>query len=181
MTLLTAKIIISGIYLHFDKVKLPSMNIAMAEEKVDKTVINKTDAKQSDGDLTVKLTNLKKKEQELKEKEAALQKKELELAPLQAEVDAKIAQLNELQVKLTAMAKEIAEKEQGFKDEKINHLVTLYSAMDSSKAAKIMDKLNIDTVVRILANMKGKSAGQILASMNADKGATISEKLSNLE
>jgi len=188
IVLLVVKIFVSGLYLHFDKLKVPVMDIAMAEENSGKQAIAKeadtkqTETKQPAGaDLAATTASLKKKEQELKEREAAVLKKEQELAPLQAEVDAKIEQLNELQVTLTAMAKEIAEKEQGLKDEKINHLVTLYSAMDASKAAKIMDKLNLDTVVKILANMKGKSAGQILAAMSVDKGAVISEKLSNLE
>jgi len=182
MALLVAKIIISGLYLHFDSVKLPVINIAMAEENSGKqTDAKQAETKQPDSDLNAKMTSLKKKEQELKDREATLQRKEQELAPLQADVDAKIAQLNELQVKLTAMAKEIAEKEQGLKDEKINHLVTLYSSMDASKAAAILDKLNLDTVVRILANMKGKSAGQIMAAMNAEKGAVISESLSKMD
>jgi flagellar motility protein MotE (MotC chaperone) len=179
---LVAKIIINGLYLHFDSSKLQGVNIAMAQETGDKkTDVKATDIKSSGVDLNVNQASLKKKELELKEREAAVQRKEQELAPLQAEVDAKIEQLNELQVKLTAMAKELAEKEQAGKDEKITHLVSLYSAMDAAKAAKIMDKLNTDIVVRILANMKGKSAGQILAAMSADKGAIISESLSKTE
>ena len=188
ITLLAAKIIVSGLYLHFNALKLPETKIAMAEESSTKQTAAKgaettqADSKQSAAaDMTVTMANLKKKEQELKEREAAVLKKEQELAPLQAEVDAKIEQLNELQTTLTAMAKQIAEKDQTLQDEKINHLVTLYSNMDASKAAKIMDKLSLDIVVKILANMKGKSAGQILAAMNADKGAIISESLSRTE
>ena len=177
MTLLVAKIFISGLYLHFKALNLPVMNIAMAEEGIT----GQGGAVQTDIDFNTKMSNLIRKEQELKEREAALEKKEQALAPLQAEVEAKIEELNELQSELTAMAKDIAEREQALKDEKINHLVTLYSSMDASKAAKIMDKLNMDTVVRILANMRGKSAGEILAAMNAEKGAIISEKLSKLE
>ena len=187
-TLLAAKIIVSGLYLHFNALKLPEMKIAMAEENSAKqTAAKEADAKQEDSkqsaaaDITVTMANLKKKEQELKQREAAVLKKEQELAPLQAEVDTKIEQLNELQTTLTAMAKDIAEKEQTLQDERINHLVTLYSNMDASKAAKIMDKLSLDIVVKILANMKGKSAGQILAAMNTDKGAVISESLSKME
>lgn len=187
MALIIAKIIVSGIYLHFDGAKFPVMNIAMAQEgnskqtSADKTDSKETASKLTDAAMNEKMTALTQKEQELKAREEALQKKEQELAPLQTEVNARIEQLNELQVKLTAMAKDIAEKEQGVKDEKINHLVTLYSSMDAAKAANIMDKLDMDIVVRILANMKGKNAGQIMAAMNADKGARISESLSKME
>jgi len=175
--LLVFKIVVSGFYLHFDSSKLQDAGVAMAQESSSKT----TDVKQSDADINAKMASLKKKEQELKDREAAVARKEQQLAPLQADVDTKISQLNELQVKLTAMAKELAEKEQTAKDEKITHLVALYSSMDAAKAAKILDKLNNDIVVRILANMKGKSAGQILAAMSADKGAMISESLSRAE
>ena len=60
-------------------------------------------------------------------------------------------------------------------------LVALYSAMEPAKAASIMAKLNMNTVVRILANMKGKSAGKILAMMDPERGATISENLSQTQ
>lgn len=53
--------------------------------------------------------------------------------------------------------------------------------MEAANAASIMDKLQIDTIVLILSNMKGKSAGQILAMMNPEKGALISERLSKTE
>jgi flagellar motility protein MotE (MotC chaperone) len=193
ITLLAAKIFISGIYLHSDTLNIPILDIAMAKENIGgiaeakeaedakKTETKQAETKQSDADLNAKTISLKAKEQELKDREAAVIRKEQSLAPLQAEVDAKIEQLNELQLQLTALAKDIAGREQALKDEKINHLVTLYSSMDASKAANILDKLNIDTVVRILANMKGKSAGQILAAMSAEKGARISEKLSDME
>lgn len=187
MSLLAAKIVISGLYLHFDTLKVPVMNIAISQEDIIKqaaageAVAQQPDADQPATDLIATAAELKKKEQELKEREAAVLKKEQELAPLQAEVDARIEQLNELQETLTAMAKEIAEKEQTLQDEKITHLVSLYSNMDATKAARIMDKLDMDTVVKILANMKGKSAGQILAAMSAEKGALISERLSRTE
>jgi flagellar motility protein MotE (MotC chaperone) len=173
--LLAVKLVMSVIYLHFEDLKIPVTDIAMAKDG------SAAEVKTADVDAKAATDNLKKKEQELKEREAAVVKKEQELAPLQAEVDAKIEQLNELQTRLTTMAREIAEKQQAAQDEKITHLVAVYSAMDAAKAAKIMDKMSMDKVVKILASMKGKSAGQIMAAMDAEKGAQISEQLSNGE
>ena len=79
---------------------------------------------------------------------------------------------------LTLFAKQLAEREEALNSAKIGHLVSLYSAMDPAKAAQIMDKLKLDTVVLILSKMRGKIAGQILAAMDTEKGALISEKLS---
>ncbi len=98
--------------------------------------------------------------------------------PLKEEIDTRMAELNELQNSLTAYSKSLAEREKVMQDAKIAHLVKLYSSMEAKKAADILDKLQIETVVRILGNMKGKEAGGILAMMSPDKGAIISEKLS---
>ncbi len=166
-----AKIVISGLYLQFDRMPFTGTDLALAEEE----------KQESEPNFDEKERMLRKKEEELKEKETALKKKEEELLPLQKEIDSKIEELNELEARLTNYAKDLAEREQALKDAKIGHLVALYSSMDAAKAAAIMDKLQIDTIVLIIANMKGKSAGQILSMMDPEKGALISERLSNME
>jgi len=165
--LLLAKGFISGLYLHHESGPFSGASLALAEEKSEPVALggNSEEA-------------LKRKEIALKEKEIALKKMEEGLLPLKKEIEQKIEELNELQTRLATFSRELAERENALNDAKVAHLVALYTAMDPAKAAGIMDKLNIDTVVRILRSMKGKSAGQILASMDAAKGATISEKLS---
>jgi flagellar motility protein MotE (MotC chaperone) len=165
--LLVGKICLNGVILESLSSSLPKVHSAMAEE-------SKTPAS-----LEIGLAEqLKRKEEQLKAKEALLKSKEAELMPLKDEVEAKLAQLSELQTRLTSLAKELAEKEKAMKDEKMAHLVALYSAMDPTKAAAIMDKLKTETVVLILSHMKGKSAGEIVGMMNPEKGAMISEELS---
>ncbi|MGD8385810.1 MAG: hypothetical protein PVG49_01620, partial [Desulfobacteraceae bacterium] len=87
----------------------------------------------------------------------------------------------EIQANLTAFAKKLAEREKTLKDTKVEHLVSLYQAMEPERAAAIMSKLEVVTVVRILGNMRGKSAGLILAAMSPDRGAAISEQLSRFQ
>ncbi len=160
-----AKIMLSGLYLRSGQLE----NIAMAEpSESQKNPI----AQANLGD------DLRQREIALKKKEQELAKKEKEYEALRKDVEARIAELNELQQKLAAYAKKLAEREKALKDAKMAHLVSLYSAMEPAKAAAIMDKLNLKTVVKILRNMKGKSAGKILAMMNPAKGAKISEALS---
>ena len=145
-------------------------NIALAEEdEIGPNIV-----------LAEKERMLRKKEQELKEREERVSKQEKDLAPLQNEIDAKLEELNTLQTRLTVFAKQLAEREKALNDAKMKHLVSLYSAMEPARAAVIMQQLNMDTVVRILANMKGKSAGKIVAMMEPGKGATISERLSKM-
>lgn len=121
---------------------------------------------------------IRKKEKELEEKEASLKKLEQELKPLKELVDTRTETLNELNANLVAYAEKLSEREKALKDAKIDHLVKIYSSMDAKNAAESLNKLNIDTKVRILGNMKGKPAGLIMAEMPAEKSAEISEKLS---
>ncbi|MBN1847722.1 MAG: hypothetical protein JW932_03975 [Deltaproteobacteria bacterium] len=161
----------SGLYLRLGPMLLSSSRLALAEE----------DVVDEAGALELKEQMLRKKEMEIKEKEEQLNKREKNLIPLQTEIDAKLEELNALQVTLTAYARKLSEREKLLNDAKMDHLVALYSAMEPARAAIIMAQLHMDTVVRILSNMKGKSAGLILAAMEPSKGAMISEKLSQLD
>ncbi len=169
--LLAVKIIISGVFLTTSSLGITSADVAMAQEVTPKEEQSVDAIKQS----------LRKREKELSEKEAELKKMEAELLPLKEEINTRMAELNDLQNSLTDKAKKLAEKEKAMQDAKITHLVKLYSSMEAGKAAAILNKLNIETVVRILGNMKGKAAGGILAMMTPDKGAIISERLSGAE
>ena len=169
--LLCVKLVISGLYLRMGPIKLSGSKLAMAEESKTKP----------DQALEEKEMMLRKKEQELNEREDRIDKRVESLLPLQKEIDTKFEELNELQNSLTAYAKQLADKEKALKDTKIGHLVALYSAMEPARAAVIMDQLDINIIVRIMANMKGKSAGKILAAMAPEKGAMISEKLCKMD
>lgn len=168
--LLGAKIFLSGWYLTSASFRMQSPPLAMAEEKhvADKTApsLNET---------------LRQKEEALDVREKRVKKEEAELNALQTKIDNRMSELNDLQTKLTNFARQLAEKEQAMKDSQMTRLVALYSSMDPGKAAAIMDKLNIKTVVRILKYMKGKNAGKIMDMMAPDRGASISEALSKTD
>jgi len=165
--LLGAKIFATAIFVRGGGLENHGPALALAGEKKSAVPLASTTS-----------AELEKRLKALKAREEALKKKEAELAPLRAEIESRMAELNELQARLTAYAKRLAEKEKALKDRKMAHLVALYSAMEPGKAAVIMGKLKLDSVVRILANMKGKTAGKILASMDPEKSARISERLS---
>jgi len=170
--LIVGKLLISGVYLHLSPFLHPFDNVVLAEEEKQAKAPDLSEENRKMAEM------LRKKEQELKDREALLAKREQELLPLKKEIDQKLEDLNEIQTQLTLFAKQLAEREEALNSAKIGHLVSLYSAMDPAKAAQIMDKLNLDTVVLILSKMRGKIAGQILAALETEKGALISEKLS---
>ena len=172
--MLIAKIIISGLYLQFDSIQFPTPTLALAEDNKEETPEKPINPNQ-------KAILLRVKEKKLEEKEKDLEQREERLLPLQKEIETKLEELNELQLTLTAYAKKIATQEKALMDTKLTHLVTLYSSMEPIRAVAIMDKLDTDILVRILGNMKGKTAGKIMALMKPEKGAMISERLSKLE
>ena len=164
--MVVAKMVLSGLYLssHY----FGSEALAKQKEKVQ----------QQDPPALITEKSLIKREQELKKKEEEIAKKEKEYLALKEETEAKMAELTELQVKLANYAKKLAQREKALKDAKMAHLVSLYAAMEPAKAAAIMEKLRMETVVKILRNMKGKAAGRIVAMMSPERGARISEELS---
>ena len=175
--LVISKIIISGAYLQLSPVQFEPTSLAMAGSA--ESVTSEQNAMPTPAEVNAGM--LDKKARELKEKESELQKREEDLLPLKMEIEEKLAELNDLQQRLTAYAKKLADREKALEDSKMGHLVELYSAMEPDKAAAIMDRLKDPTVVLILRHMKGKSAGKILAMMNPERGAVISEKLTHLD
>jgi len=169
--LLAVKVVISGIFLRTSPLDITSADLAMAQEV----------AVEEDQSLEEWELKLREREKELDQKENELKKMEVQLLPLKEEVESRMGELNDLQNSLAAEAKKLAAREKTLQDEKITHLVKLYSSMEAQKAAAILDKLELDIVVRILGNMRGKSAGEIMAMMTPDRGAIISERLSKFE
>jgi flagellar motility protein MotE (MotC chaperone) len=164
--LFLAKIVISALYVQGIPSSLSGAVTASAEQDSPPEV-----------SLAEKEQQLKEKEERLRGWEEKLKKQEEQLAPLLEEVERKMAELEDLQAELTAYAETLAEREEALNDKKVQHLVSVYQAMEPQRAAAIMSKLEISTVVRILANMRGKSAGLILASMDPELSASISERL----
>lgn len=111
----------------------------------------------------------------------SVKKKEEELVPLKKDIEEKLGELNDLQARLTTYAKTLADREEALKNSKMAHLVELYTAMEPTKAAAIMEKLKMETAVLILRHMKGKAAGQIIALMKPETGAQVVEKPSRMD
>ena len=172
--LLLVKILISGWYLQSGSVILGTPRLALAVNEAQAEAPRDAGRVSRDDILGA----LKAREQALAAREQLLNRREKELEPLKLEIEGKMAELNDLQASLTEFAKKLADREKALEDKKIGHLVALYSAMEPAKAAAIMDELKLETIVRILRQMKGKSAGQIMGMMKPERGAIISEKLS---
>ncbi len=66
-------------------------------------------------------------------------------------------------------------------DEKLRHLVDVYSNMKPKQAAEVLATLDERIAVKILAGMRGKQAGEVLSYMQAAPAAKLSELLSRTQ
>lgn len=61
--------------------------------------------------------------------------------------------------------------------EKLAKVVKMFEAMPADEAARKMEKLDDDIAVSILSALKPKTAGKILAQMENEKAAALSQKI----
>jgi len=116
---------------------------------------------------------LAKQWERLRVKEAELKRKEQMLKELKKDIDKKLKEEQKLAQKLEGLIN----KAEVLKNKKIKHLVDVYSNMDPARAAKVLETLDKDLAVKILAGMRGRVAGEILTNMDPKKAADLSEAL----
>ncbi|MBN2644260.1 MAG: hypothetical protein JXR59_02155 [Desulfuromonadaceae bacterium] len=119
------------------------------------------------------------KENQLKQQDQlkVLEKREMELNLLQAEVDKKLDRLQRLREEIQQLLAEKDAREQ----EKVSELSQMYNKMPAEQAALILQGLDQPLAVEILAGMKAKSAGKVLAAMGGEKAADLSKAYSTLK
>jgi len=108
-------------------------------------------------------------EKELSEKEDVTQKYEI----LIKEVDS-------LNKQITESKEQQIEQEETIKEEELKNLVKVYETMDTGEAAAILEQigaLNIDLVITICKEMKTSNFAAILAEMDNDFAAILSERM----
>ena len=113
----------------------------------------------------------------LRKEKRRLQRRKASLEELEKRLDEKLAREKELKAKLEQILKEA----EVMKDEKIKHLVDVYSNMQPEQAAKVLETLDKNIAVKILAGMRGRTAGEILSFVEAEKAARLSEQLTDFQ
>ncbi|MEL7641991.1 MAG: hypothetical protein AAGU21_20345 [Solidesulfovibrio sp.] len=113
---------------------------------------------------------LLKRQDELDQREAALK-------TLETDLNARVAKLKEMETSIKGMLEEA----KGVKDQKLKHLIDVYSNMNAKQAAKVLETLDNAIAVRILAGMRGRQAGEILNNMEAKKAAGLTEMLNKMQ
>lgn len=121
--------------------------------------------------LDLKLLNAKKDALAAEEKRLAVRK--AELVAIQKELNNKIEKLTQLRNEIRS---EIAGKK-AVEAKKLKHLIKIYSAMKPQSAAVLIEKLDKNLAIELLAKMKGDAVGKILSYVDTGKAAAISEGL----
>ncbi|WP_246198120.1 MotE family protein [Solidesulfovibrio aerotolerans] len=106
-----------------------------------------------------------------------LDQREQGLKSLEGELNSRIAKLKEMETSIKAMLEEA----KGVKDQKLKHLIDVYSNMNAKQAAKVLETLDNGIAVKILAGMRGRGAGEVLNNMEAKKAAGLTEMLTKIQ
>lgn len=120
---------------------------------------------------------IEQKRQALTEKEGRLKKEEERVKTIQKEVEARIETLNQLLSRI----EEGLKKYEDFKSERLGHLVKTFEAMPPEEAAVRLVSLKKPLAVQIVFKMNTKKAGAILALMDPQKVAELTEGISRNE
>ncbi|MGE4065006.1 MAG: MotE family protein [Rhodospirillaceae bacterium] len=108
---------------------------------------------------------------ERRERETAAREGLLKAA--EARIDGKIAQLQDLEKNIQGLLKQYdAQKQQ-----EIDQLVTIYSAMKPKDAARIFDTLEMPTLVGVVQKMREAKVAPILAAMDSRRAVALTEEL----
>ena len=113
----------------------------------------------------------------LERRQSELDHRQEELNAMESRVNDKLEEMQALEGRIKMMLKDA----QTLQDEKLRHLVDVYTNMKPKQAAQVLETLNEQTAVRILAGMRGRQAGEILTNVTPEKAARLSEMLTKMQ
>lgn len=119
---------------------------------------------------------LEDKRRRLEKQRSELDAEREKLEALKKEIEGKLSRLTAVQ---TAIESKLEERKT-IRDERLKHLIKIYTTMPPKKAAALIDKLEMDVVIALFSRMKGDSVGQILPYVSPERAAKISERLAKL-
>jgi flagellar motility protein MotE (MotC chaperone) len=126
------------------------------------------------------LKSLRERQMQLDERDQQLARRDQQLARREADLRLVQQQIEEKLTTLAMLRKEMSDllqEKAAFEEKRFEHLVKVYEVMKPEEVSSLFERLNEDTAVRLLYQMKEKKAGQILASISPQVAAKLSERL----
>lgn len=169
-------------------VSSPTKTTAIPASADAKMPVKDTAATRPDGEplLTLKagdiplLKSMQERQAHLTEREQHLTEREKQLSLREADLRLVQQQIEEKLHLLTTLRKEIGEvlqEQAAFEEKRFEHLVKVYEVMKPTEVSSLIARLNEETAVRLLYQMKEKKVGQILAALTPEVAAKLSERL----
>lgn len=123
------------------------------------------------------LAAIEKRQKELDKREENIKAQEERLKTLRSDVEARINELNKVKTEAEKTLKAI----EAVNKEEFAHIIKIYEAMPAEEAAARISKLEMDMAVKLLSNMKGKTAGKILSFVEPAKAAELTQGLGKVK
>lgn len=119
------------------------------------------------------LESLAARQADLERRERELSAREDRIEIYEQDLTEKIAYLENLQKDISRESKDMEEQD----SEAASGLAKVYAAMKPSEAAPLLDRLDDETVLRILAHMRAKQIGELLPLLDRDKAIVLTQAL----
>ncbi|MDA0690922.1 MAG: hypothetical protein O3A78_06870 [Nitrospinae bacterium] len=116
---------------------------------------------------------IEKKNRDLKQREAEIALKEQRLQTLEQKIGQDLKKINDA---ITRSQEQIGIQKNLIK-KNVDGLIKAYSSMKPQEAATLLEALNEDLAIQILAGMKSKIAGKVFSKLDVTVAKNISEKL----
>jgi flagellar motility protein MotE (MotC chaperone) len=131
------------------------------------------DETRTESSAATELSRLEAHRDELKRQAAALAAQKADLEKIRISLDEKIKTLSQLREEIRSEQ----EKKLQIEEQKLKHLIKVYSAMKPKNAASLIEKMDTRLAIRLFSEMKGEIVGDILSYVKIEKAAEISEGL----
>ena len=119
------------------------------------------------------LLNLRTIKEDLDLRSKALDERQSSIEKAEEGMAARIKELESL----VARMQDQLQQEQSFKSKKIKKLAAVYSSMKPEKAAPVVTRMELGTVVKMFARMDDKKVGKILSFLSPEKAVSITQAL----
>ena len=133
----------------------------------------------SPGDIPLlkSLQSLQARLEAMRQQEGELKEREEGLKMLEKQLEGKLTQLQTLRQEIGQLMEERSE----FEKKRFGHLVKVYEGMKPPEAAALVERLQEETAIRLLASMKSSKVSKILGVVKPERAVKLSEKLAIVE
>lgn len=122
---------------------------------------------------TTVLNELKERRVALDGRENRMQQREALMKVTEQRIEEKIAELDQIRVEIKELLGEQSEEE----EKRLQSLVKIYSGMKPKDAAAILDNLDINILLQVVARMSERKTAPIMAAMNIQKAQELTTLL----